>query len=163
MLIFVTMTAMITWLTFLLLLCYVGENATNALENIHPAIYETPWQLCPEEFQKCVLFMLKAAQEPIYLKGYASLQCSRALFKQVLAKKILSILIILYLNCFALCINKILFRQSTPDSRILWYYGDLVSLAFVHDIDDWTNWLENNSNKDTKRIAEKRFRTFKIN
>lgn len=87
MLILVTMTAMVTWLTFLLLLCYVDENATNTLGNIHPAIYDTPCQLCKLEFQKLVLLMLRAAQEPIYIKGYGSLHCSRALFKQVRTTK----------------------------------------------------------------------------
>lgn len=79
-----SISAGLTWLVFLLLLCISGENTTNALDNIHPAIYDMPWELCPVRFQKCVWFVLRSAQDPLYLQGYASIKCSRALFKQVL-------------------------------------------------------------------------------
>lgn len=84
MLIVITMAAILTWLILLLLLCNFGEKTANALDSMHPAIYDIPWEVCPVKFQKKVSFMLRSAQSPIYLKGFASIKCSRELFKQVL-------------------------------------------------------------------------------
>lgn len=84
MLILTTIAAVLTWLILLLLLCNFGENSANALSSIHPAIYDIPWEICPVEFQKLVSFMLRSAQSSLHLKGFASINCSRALFKQVL-------------------------------------------------------------------------------
>lgn len=65
------------------LLCRFGENVTTALNKLDYSVYERSWYLYPLEFRQYVVFMMMAAQKPIYFEGVARLQCSRADFKLV--------------------------------------------------------------------------------
>lgn len=77
------LNAVTVWLGLFFLLCNYGESVTNAFESIHPAIYQTSWHTCPLDVQKAVALMLRASEDRIHIKGYASIICSLAMFKQV--------------------------------------------------------------------------------
>lgn len=85
MLILTILNAILSWLCLFYLLCDYGEDVTSAFSVLSQSFYDVSWPLCPNEFQKLLVMMIKASQEPVYLKGYLSgvSNCSRGTFKQV--------------------------------------------------------------------------------
>lgn len=79
-----TASAVCSWMAFYFLVCNLGDNVSNAIERLHQSIYLTSWHLCPVEQQKWVILMLAASQNPVLVKGHASITSSRVLYKQVL-------------------------------------------------------------------------------
>lgn len=81
---------MITVLGFVLFytfgFCYFGDYVTNSFHDIDLSISSCAWYKLPIQMQNCLPMMLRTAQKPIYLIGFAKLNCTREVFKQVSVK-----------------------------------------------------------------------------
>lgn len=76
--------AISTWLLLFYALCDYGEDVAKAFEALSISIYGISWPLCPLEIQRLLVMMIRASQEPVHLRGYPSINCSRNIFKQVM-------------------------------------------------------------------------------
>lgn len=71
------------WLPLFYMLCDFGEHVTIASGRLNTSFYSNSWYLCPIEMQRYFLVILLAAQKPLYMEGFARLNCSRETFKRV--------------------------------------------------------------------------------
>lgn len=71
------------WMPLLFLLCNYGERVTTSYVTLNEQIYEKSWYLCPCEIQRYFIPVLLAAQQPVYLEGFARINCSLETFKRV--------------------------------------------------------------------------------
>lgn len=72
------------WMSLMLLVCNYGDNVSSAFEQLHLTIYSTSWHLCPVKQQKLTILMLAASQNSVDVRGFASITCSRAMYKEVI-------------------------------------------------------------------------------
>lgn len=82
-LLFTSMSEMLSLLPFLFMMCHFGENVTIAFENLNESIYNISWYLAPVKLQKYLVPMLATSGESFYFESIASLNCSHQSFKKV--------------------------------------------------------------------------------
>lgn len=83
MLIISILNALITWSCLFFLLCNYGESVTGAFDELNLSIVNVSWYLCSADIQKSAVMMIATSQGIVRLNGYASIDCSRDMFKQV--------------------------------------------------------------------------------
>lgn len=65
------------------LFCYFGHNVSHRFMGIGDSAYDLDWHLYPLEIRKHLPLMIQAAQNPVYLQGFANVQCTRESFRKV--------------------------------------------------------------------------------
>lgn len=65
------------------MLCDFGERVTNHFDELNNAIYECEWYTFAIKFQNFLPMILMCTQEPMVLKGFGNVPCTREAFKKV--------------------------------------------------------------------------------
>lgn len=65
------------------LFCYFGDDVTYRFGNVGDSIYQLKWYNYSLELQQCLPMMISISRKPVYLKGFASIQCTCEMFKKV--------------------------------------------------------------------------------
>lgn len=68
---------------WLYLFCHFGNQLTECFCNVDHAFYQLTWYQFPLDMQKAILIPISLAHKEIYLRGFASIHCTRDTFKQV--------------------------------------------------------------------------------
>lgn len=68
---------------WLYLLCYSGDNLTNRFASLAGEVYQFDWYSLPVDIQRCLLMMLIATQQNVYLRGSGGAKCTRDSYKKV--------------------------------------------------------------------------------
>lgn len=76
---------LIFWFPSCFFLCNFGEQVASHYFDLSDAIYNIPWRLCQLETKKLLIPMIIISRKPVYLEGFAQLQCSRETYKKVIA------------------------------------------------------------------------------
>lgn len=71
-------------MTYIAVLCMFGNETTTRFDEIYESFCQCPWNEFPLELQKLLPMVLLIAKEPIYLKGYMSVKCTREFMKTVI-------------------------------------------------------------------------------
>lgn len=64
--------------------CHYGEHLTVRFNDVSLAIYRLSWYEFPLKIQKDLVLFIGAAQNGVFLRGYAGTTCTRDVFKKVL-------------------------------------------------------------------------------
>lgn len=67
----------------LFLFCHFGNQLTDTFGTIYDTFYQCDWYLMPLKIQKIMPTILNAAQEPVFLRGFGNITCTREMFKKV--------------------------------------------------------------------------------
>lgn len=126
------LNAILSWLCLFYLLCDYGEDMTQAFRALSISFFDDTWPLYPIELQKLLIIMIQGSQEAVYLKGHASINTSRDIFKQVNAISCRVLLVkfrneLEEISCFLL----VFLRLSTLDSHTLWCFADSTNEQFI--------------------------------
>lgn len=65
-------------------LCYFGESVTTTSGVLDATVYSKSWYLCPVDTQRYFSIFMMLAQKPLFIEGFARLNCTRETFKQVI-------------------------------------------------------------------------------
>lgn len=79
-------TAIVTLMPFLFLVCYVGEHVTTVYLDLKDSIYNISWFLCPLDLQRYIVPMLMNADKPVYFESFGTLNCTNDTFKRVILR-----------------------------------------------------------------------------
>lgn len=108
----------IFWLYTCYVLCNLGEDVASHHTDLSNEIYNLSWHLYPMQMQHSMILMMLNSQQSIYIKGFATFDCSRDTFKRVL----------LFLGIWLTQINFIWIffyfssiRLPMPPFRISWF------------------------------------------
>lgn len=63
--------------------CEFGEGVRAQFEQVDELIYECDWYEFPLEIQRILPTVFLLGQQPVLLKGFANLICTREAFKKV--------------------------------------------------------------------------------
>lgn len=66
--------------------CELGQRMTDAFEEIEYTVDQFDWYLFPIEIQQMLLMTVANAQHPVSVECFASITCTREVFKNVGAK-----------------------------------------------------------------------------
>lgn len=72
------------WLPLFYMLCNFGEDVTTTSRILDDTVYSMSWYLCPAEIQRYFLLTIMVTQKPLYIVGFARLNCTRETFKNVI-------------------------------------------------------------------------------
>lgn len=100
------------------LFCYFGNSLSNSQEDIADYFHELNWHELPVQMQKLFLLPIMAAQNPIHMYAFGSIECTSETFTKVL------IYIIQWKNimCLICCF---FFRLSIEHFPFSHFYVDL--------------------------------------
>lgn len=65
------------------MLCVFGDETTTKFEKVYGSICKCAWYEFPMETQKVLPLMLRIAQQPVHLRGYMNVRCTREFMKAV--------------------------------------------------------------------------------
>lgn len=68
---------------YLIELCFLGNEVTIKFAEVNDVICNCCWYKFPLNTQKLLPLTLRAAQKPVYIKGYMNVQCTRESVKKV--------------------------------------------------------------------------------
>lgn len=74
----------VSW-SFLIIffLCEFGERLSGKFDAIDEELYQCTWYLFPMGMQRMVLTLMLGTQEPVFLRGFGNIVCTREAFKEV--------------------------------------------------------------------------------
>lgn len=75
-------------LVILFVACELGERLSNTLDEVDDLIGQLNWYLLPIEFQRMLPTIMINSQQPVVLKCFGCISCSRDQFKKVIFFKI---------------------------------------------------------------------------
>lgn len=64
-------------------LCHFSENVSTSFEKLNDRLFECDWYLLPNELQRSFFITTIAVQEPIHIRGFGNVLCTRQSFKEV--------------------------------------------------------------------------------
>lgn len=64
-------------------LCDLGENVTTRFSQIEDKICTCEWYIFRTNVQKILPILIRSAQKPVIVQGFANLTCTRDAFKKV--------------------------------------------------------------------------------
>lgn len=67
----------------LYLFCNFGNDVTTRFSSLNVTIFHSPWYSMPADVQQYLRLMIVNTQKPIYMKGFANIDCTRDIFKKV--------------------------------------------------------------------------------
>lgn len=75
---------MVIW-SFVLIFLFseLGERLTNQFNEINKEILDYDWYAFPISIQKLIPTILTGTQDPVVIRGYGNINCTRDTFKQV--------------------------------------------------------------------------------
>lgn len=85
------------FIVWLYLFCHFGDEVTNRYIYVNDLVYKSAWYLYPIEIRKDIRFAMRVAQRPVFMKGFANIQCTRFIFQKVKTTKTVEIVIIFQL------------------------------------------------------------------
>ena len=68
---------------FMYLFCEFGERVSNGFDELNDAIYQSDWYTLPLHIKRMLPTVILAAQQPIGIRIFGSIRCSRETFKKV--------------------------------------------------------------------------------
>lgn len=68
---------------FIFFICEPGEMVTYHFEHFYDELGRSDWNLYPIEVQRIYLTFVLETQQPIIIKSYGNISCTRDTFKQV--------------------------------------------------------------------------------
>lgn len=71
------------FIVWLFLFCHFGDEVTNRYIEVNDLIYKSAWYLYPIEIQKDLRFVMRLAQRPVFMQGFANIKCTRFIFQKV--------------------------------------------------------------------------------
>lgn len=75
---------LILWMIFFFYFCDFGERVTsNHYICLRDSIYQKSWHICSLDLQKSFKLMIMLYQRPVYVQGFAGVQCTRENFQKV--------------------------------------------------------------------------------
>lgn len=63
--------------------CEVGQRLTNSFDGLNGAISHLNWYLLPIEIQRLLPVIVMNVREPVVIRCFGSVLCSRAQFRKV--------------------------------------------------------------------------------
>lgn len=63
--------------------CEMGAQATHQFHALNEELCQVKWYLLPIEVQRMMLIFMSDAQQPMFLRGYGNILCTRDAFKNV--------------------------------------------------------------------------------
>lgn len=72
---------------FIFAYCELGQRVSEAFDKPYDAISQLKWNLFPLDVQRVLPIIMVGAQQPIDLRGYMNISCTRERFKRVSEKK----------------------------------------------------------------------------
>lgn len=73
------------WLLALMYtLCQFGQQMTDQFSSFEHTIAGTDWYTFPIDMQRHFIIIMKTGQDPVELKGFGNVYCSRETFKKVI-------------------------------------------------------------------------------
>lgn len=73
------------WLLALMYtLCQFGQQMTDQFSSFEHTIVGTDWYTFPIDMQRHFIIIMKTGQDPVELKGFGNVYCSRETFKKVI-------------------------------------------------------------------------------
>lgn len=78
-----SLDGLITFMGWLFLLCFFGNEVTNRFIKFSNSVYDVEWYCYPPEIRNCFQLIILASQRPIYVQGYLNFNCSLELFTKV--------------------------------------------------------------------------------
>lgn len=75
---------LMTW-CFITLYCYseFGEMVTNEFQLFSDRTIQCEWYLFPHGMQRIFVIFINDVQQPVLIRGYGNIQCTRETFKAV--------------------------------------------------------------------------------
>lgn len=64
-------------------ICETGQDVSDRSNKFGDEIYKCDWYLLPHKLQRMLIIILINAQEPVYIRGFGNVECTRESFKQV--------------------------------------------------------------------------------
>ena len=111
--------------------CEMGQNVSNQFNKLGDEIYKCDWYLFPHKLQRMLVIIMINAQEPVSIRGFGNVVCTRDSFKQVW----FSVEILIHSNFME---PKFHFRLLMLVSRILWCFIKWTNKVTLSKKD--TNW-----------------------
>lgn len=74
--------------------CELGQRITDKFEEINDEIGRWNWYKLPLSVQKILPILLSGTQQPVTLRGYGNVLCTRETLKNVRFNKILSLCVL---------------------------------------------------------------------
>lgn len=68
---------------FMFMICELGQRMNDAFDKIDSTIEKLDWYLFPNEIQRMVPTIMAIAQQPVTLRCFGSIVCTRDVFKDV--------------------------------------------------------------------------------
>ena len=62
----------------------MGQNVSNQFNKLGDEIYKCDWYLFPHKLQRMLVIIMINAQEPVSIRGFGNVVCTRDSFKQVI-------------------------------------------------------------------------------
>lgn len=63
--------------------CEIGQNMCNQYNKLGDEIYKCDWYALPRKLQRMFIIIMINAQEPVSIRGYGNVVCTRDSFKNV--------------------------------------------------------------------------------
>lgn len=70
-------------MNYIFMLCVFGDETTTKFEKMYGSICKCSWYEFPIETQKVLPLVLRTAQQPVHLRGYMNVRCTREFMKAV--------------------------------------------------------------------------------
>lgn len=64
-------------------MCHLGHGLSTGQEEMADEFYQISWYELPPRMQKLLMLPIDAAQNPIQLQAFGSIECSRGMFTKV--------------------------------------------------------------------------------
>lgn len=78
----------LTYTIQLYVFCHFGDELTGRFIDLNKKIYEQDWHLYPLKLQKNFRVMMMVTQNPVYIRGFASIKCTHESYKKVFVDRI---------------------------------------------------------------------------
>lgn len=80
----VTFCEMFWTFAFVLIFCELGEMVTSQFDAFNDALERCNWYSFPIEIQQMMIIVLANAQQPITIRAFGNIICTRETFKKVI-------------------------------------------------------------------------------
>ena len=81
----ITTLVEVTWSFFAVFLyCEFGRMVTSRFDKFHDKLQQCNWYSFSTEMQRLYLMFMMNAQQPVMIKGYANILCTRDTYKKVI-------------------------------------------------------------------------------
>lgn len=74
---------LLVWLACCYFLCNTGEAVTNRYAESSESTYNSSWYTCSPKLQEMIGLLIYCSQQPVYMEGLTSVQCTRETFGAV--------------------------------------------------------------------------------